>query len=453
MGKIQAGQAQGYGRPGDRIWVRVGDKDVSARAASEINSTQVLVTTDGEGRVRALTDTSPELMRSETTTFVKQEPKIQTPDPASSLLKVLFSVIQGDNEIFYVGGDREEPVEVCVLPYREPINAISTGGRAYGALQPTGSGLDDFLVSVNYSDPNATEDCHRRAIVTRSPAAALKNTHNWQIDNLPEFLEFLGDGIWSIPVQSAMSGSLLETEKGSAAFLASWQKYNFQPAEPTYSATRWAIPSAIVYGSPDSEQGQIEWFDAWRSVIPTEGGALHEYYFPQKLAPDIFKVTGQSNSGLFLTTSSWQTLLITPGQTQIFYYQERVYDSIQRVVKGKEFRLPLPANLGSVFAGSVFFYGGAITEDTYITEDSLYRVSYNRTGFEPLVTWSKNFYTLIRATDPKKKWAGISIYKIEASGATPLVKTVTPEALAIPQAEQGDETFAIHAIAYLPSSD
>lgn len=481
MGKLQVGQAQSYGRPGDRVWVRVGDKDIPAQAASEINSSNVLLTTDEQGKVRAVTSTSPELLRSQTTTFTKSEPQIQPKEPVTGLLKVLFSVVKDNEEIFYVGGDREEPVEICSLPYREQTYASSIGGRGVGTIQATGAGLDDFLISIYYSDPNATEECHKRAIITRSPSGTLKATHNWQIDNLPLDLEHLGNAVWSIPASRGKINDILGTDANEGAFRQFWRRSNYKPLEPIYirneAGVRISVPSAIVYGevSKDSEnkdaKGKIEWFEAAENSLFTtteRGGKTYTYLYPQKLTPNIFRESRGSDNDLWLMVFHvFQTLLITPGQRQVFYRHAKSKDSLWRMIEGKEGLLPV-AYEKSLFFGHVIYQGRSMARNTAALGDAIYQVSYEEQLFTNMfikhqfktlparLDWSKELYKLLRQKNTEVKWAGIAIHKIEASGDTPLIKTVTPEAMVIPQAEEGegrDDTFFIHEIAYFPPSD
>lgn len=456
MGKIQVGEAQSYGRPGDRVWIRVGDKDVPARAASEINSSQVLVTTDEDGQARAFTSTSPELLRSETTTFVKQEPLEQPKTPVAALLKILFSIVKDNEEIFYIGGDREEPVQVCAIPYR-PEDGLGVGGRGYGTLQATGSGLDNFLVSVYYSAPNATATNWKRAIITRSPDPNLK-TQNWQIADLPTHLEYLGNGVWSISAFRAMDGGLLSASQGESAFREAWTRLNFKP-EPSYAvsanSSRTSIPSAIVYGhvpeGGEDPEGVIEWFTAFRA----NNGNTHSYTYPHKLTPTLVKTSQNTNTGLFPQTNSWQTLLITPKEEQVFYYQERHNNQLTRVQSGVEASYPIPATGGSIFGAGIAVGANSRAADFTAVGDALYFPNYPSKGLQALTVWSKDFYALIQDKKNEKKWRGVSLYTLKESGETTLVKDILPEVLPIPLAEEGDRndpSFVIHAIAYLPSS-
>lgn len=207
MGRIYWGEAQNYGTVGDRVWVRVGDRDINTQAATEINSTFVFVTVDDAGVARSLTQTSPEFLRGETTTFTHVEPvPEERPTPTSSV-KVLFSVINGTEQIFYIGGDRKTAKEILRLP---------TSRAASACLQNTGPKEDDWLFSVNHwAATYPVTPTNRRdyrfnygfyayinliaglegysTVQTISPSI---KSQNWQLDNLPNGLFYAGSGVW-----------------------------------------------------------------------------------------------------------------------------------------------------------------------------------------------------------------------------------------------------------------
>jgi hypothetical protein len=62
------------------------------------------------------------------------------------LVKVLFSVINGDNRDFYIGGDRAIPTKIFSLPVLLSINS------AY--ITSTGSSKSNWIVSIYVNQVN-----------------------------------------------------------------------------------------------------------------------------------------------------------------------------------------------------------------------------------------------------------------------------------------------------------
>lgn len=379
-------------------------------------------------------DAPPQRVTSSANT---RKTRSRPPATVKGQVKILFSIVQNNEEIFYVGGDRASPLKICSLPYN-PSVYFNYGGRAYGSIQVTGKGLNDFLVSINYSDPTATAAVNKRGIITISPSMPERN---YQLENLPCFLEYSGDGIWSIPISTALLGSWVSTDLVDSNL--KWRSANFNGelgfAGSFNGVYSFNIPSAIVY------DGVFEWFPGRRTGSTQD--LFQSYTYTQKLARNITKET--SGSGLVLAplSRSYQVLLITPGEKQIFYYQEGEYSFIYRVIDGVESIYPSASNM---FWAWIIFSGGSRANGLMIVDNTSIYINYQRTGFESLLSWSKPFYDLIRGNDPNRQWSGFAINRLEPSGDTPFVEYIKPKIISIPQAT--DESFGLHSIAFYPNS-
>ncbi len=123
---LRVGQALNYGNVGDSVWVRVGGKDIRCLAATEINASTVTVTIDQQGIARAWCESSPQLLSSRTTQFVKSDLeqkaisicptyKLRT-DLVNSDLRLNFQVgLRGDFAMF---GESTRGKTSCTIAFK-----------------------------------------------------------------------------------------------------------------------------------------------------------------------------------------------------------------------------------------------------------------------------------------------------------------------------------------------
>jgi hypothetical protein len=154
---LTIGTVSSTAKPGGTITVRLPNgKTVSARAATEINTTQVVVYRDENSGTyychSGTTNQSIQSNRRITRVAPKKTPQLTYP------IKVLFSIEFDDRFEFYIGGDRFAPKKIWEL---EKINQYSDGvilsSRTKiisAAINSTGNKLNDWIVMIQYSSPD-----------------------------------------------------------------------------------------------------------------------------------------------------------------------------------------------------------------------------------------------------------------------------------------------------------
>jgi hypothetical protein len=104
-----------------------------------------------------------------------QKPRVRKVTPVvdskavAGNIKILFSVIEGSENVFYIGGDRETPKEV----YRESIPAY--GFSTDGYITNSGKGLNKWVIGIQ-SGPSNTYNFRKTGLKTLTPTEVLSNT-------------------------------------------------------------------------------------------------------------------------------------------------------------------------------------------------------------------------------------------------------------------------------------
>jgi len=101
---------------------------------------------------------------------VRKVPPVVVKKEEGGNVKILFSVLEGTQNVFYIGGDRKTPKEV----YRETIPA--SGFSTNGYITNSGKGTNKWIVGIQ-SGPSNTYNFRKKNIKTITPNEVLSNTH------------------------------------------------------------------------------------------------------------------------------------------------------------------------------------------------------------------------------------------------------------------------------------